>query len=151
RGDRAAALLDLDLALDDHEERAARLILLDDGLSLAERDLVGVLGEPLEVPARQPLEQRDLAEQVGAAPAERPVRTRPSRRGRPPDPAARDRAGDGARERFEHVLAQRCFLHRTDEPETGSYPTRPARRNEHVRCWSRRSAAASVVPCGTGS
>src|SRR5262245_61518410 len=53
--DRAVVSDDPHLSLDDDEEGSARLPGLHDDLPLAERDLVGVLGDLPEVPARQPL------------------------------------------------------------------------------------------------
>ena len=70
-----------DLALDDHVERATRLPGLDDRLPFPERDLVRVLRDLLQVTARQPVEQRDLREEIGAAPAERPVAAEARRSG----------------------------------------------------------------------
>src|SRR5262249_19027006 len=121
----------------DDEEGAARLIGLDDRLLRAERDLVGVLGDLLQVATRKALEERHLPEQVRPAPTERAVRSRTSGGWRRRGPAGRHRSRDGARERLEDVL-----VHPALRPVPNPQPT--PRDRAAARCWSRAGTPCSV-------
>ena len=103
RADRPVATPHLRLALHDDVEGASGLTLADDGLPVAERRDVGVIGQPAEMPARQPGEERDVGQHLEVVARERTVGPAAPRGRTAPHAALRDRSGrPGSAHRTRH-------------------------------------------------